>query len=154
MTSLPSEVLDLVHFSPMEDLILALLRLKFTTVPVQSLIASDQTFPVILIRRGEDFQYDGDSFVTSGTLRVNTFAEGLNADDDAALLGEAARVALQQSLNIVIPDKGHLSKFRVISMPVRRPDWATSTGPVQYADLPTGVVRYEATYEVAFRRPI
>jgi hypothetical protein len=153
MSSLPLEVLDLVEFDPLEDLVLSLLRLKFAVVPVRTLISSDQEFPFILLRRGDEWgRWDGDPrFISTGVLRVNTFAEGPEADKDAALLGEAVRVALTGSLNVVTPS-GHLTKVDPISLPIRRPDWATATGPVQYADLPSGVARYEAIYELAYRR--
>lgn len=154
--TLPDEVYDLVGFVPLEDVAQKALRLQFSEVPVQTLISATQTFPFILVRRGDDWgRWQGDSrFVTSGLLQVQTFAEGLNADEDAALLGEAVRVALYASVNIALPDAGHITRVDPISLPHRMADWASATGPVQYADLPNGVVRYESTYEVAYRRPI
>lgn len=158
--SLPQHVLDLVRFKPLEDLVLALLREKFQVgdepIPVQTLIRPDQTFPLVLIRKGDDWgrPETDQRFLASGTLVVHTFAEGLDADEDAALLGEAVREVLTTSINKVKPGLGHLTMVDPISLPSRSPDWATATGPVQYADLPDGVERYEAKYELAWRRPV
>ena len=154
--TLPNIVLSMVDFHPLEDIVLELLRARFpSTIPVQSLIADRQMFPFILVRRADDWgRWDGDSFVSSGTLAVHTFCEGLDADQDAALLGEAVRVALFDSINDVVPGKGHLTRIEPITFPRRMPDFATAVGPVQYADLPTGVVRYEARYDVSYRRPV
>jgi hypothetical protein len=38
--------------------------------------------------------------------------------------------------------------------PTRQSDWATSSGPVQYADLPSGFYRYQTNYTVKMRRPV
>lgn len=156
MSSLPIEVLDLVHFARLEALILQVLRDKFpASVPVKSQIAASQTFPFILVRRDNDWgRWQGDArFINTGTLVVHTICDGLNADADAGLLGEAVRNVLVGAVNTVIPELGHLTKVQPIGYPHRVSDWATATGPVQYADLPTGVVRYEASYDLAYKRP-
>ena len=156
MTSLPPEVFSLVEFTPLEDLALTALRAQFTEVPVQSLYAKGQPFPMILVRRGDDWGRPNNDtrFVQNGQLKVDTLCSGLNADEDAALLGEAVRVALMRSVNVVFPGIGHITNVDPIDLPRRVPDWATATGPVQYANLPEGVVRYEANYEVIFRRAL
>lgn len=155
-SSLPQEVLDLVVFSPIEDLVLALLRDRLPeSIPVQSLIADDQTFPLVLVRRTSDWgSWRGDGkFVDSGQVVVHTLTQGLNADSDSAYLAEAVRVILRDSVNKVVPERGYLTSATLVSSPRRVTDWATATGPVQYADLPTGVVRYETTYELGIRAP-
>jgi hypothetical protein len=154
--ALPAEVYALAEFSPLEDLVLALLRDKFAQVPVRSLITDPTTMPIIVIRLGDGWGvWNGDPrFITTGQLMVDTFADGLNADQDAATLGEAVRVALRDSINVVKPGLGHLTSVEPIHLPRRKADWATAIGPVQYADLPTGTVRYEADYDVAWRRPL
>ena len=153
--SLPDEILGLVEMEPVEDLVLAVLRSRIASVPVQSLIEDDQTFPAIIAHRGGSWgDWDGDPrFLDSGQLEVFCLAEGVEADTDAAHLSEAVRVVLRDAINKVIPGRGHLTKVELISAPKRVPDWDTATGPVQYADLPVGVVRYESIYAVEIRKP-
>ncbi len=52
-----------------------------------------------------------------------------------------------------MPGRGHLTRVQMTSAPRRVTDWATATGPVQYADLPTGVWRYETQYRIGIRKP-
>lgn len=155
-SSLHPDVLALVEMSPVEDLLLGLLPQRLTGVDVGSLIADDQAFPFVLIRRDGDWgEWGGDSrFVDSAQVSVQTFCAGLNGDSDAALLAEAVRVVLRDSVNKVVPGRGHLTKVHMIAAPRRQPDWATATGPVQYADLPTGVWRYETVFAIQIRRPL
>lgn len=155
-TTLPAEVLDLVQFHPIEDLLLAVFRDAFSQVEVITRYSKDQGFPVILLRRIDSWGRPDrdDRFVQTHQVVVHTLCNGLNAEEDASLLAEAAKVVLTNSVNKVMPGLGHVTMVDPISLPNMAPDWATSTGPVQYADLPTGVVRYEGIYEVAFRRPV
>lgn len=152
--ALPSEIEDLTEMAPVEDLLLTLLRQKITTVPIQSLYEDDQTAPMVLVRRSGDWgMWRGDRrFVDMGQVNVQCICSGIDADSDAAILSEAVRVALLQSVNIVVPPLGHLTAVQMLMSPRRTPDWATSSGPVQYADLPTGFMRYETIYEVTARR--
>lgn len=145
----------MVEMTPVEDLLLALLRAKLPEVSVQTLIRSNQTFPFILIRStGSWGAWEGDErFIDSSTVEVHAFCEGINADEDASLLSEAVRVAIRDSRNVVVPGKGYLISSEMLDRPKRSPDWATSVGPVQYADLPTGVERWEGAYRVTIRKP-
>lgn len=155
MTSLPPEVLALVEMSPIEDLLLALLPDKFGGIPVKSLIEDNQTFPFILVRNtGAWGEWEGDPrFLDAGTVTVHTFTDGINGDEDGALLSEAVRVVLRDSVNVVVPQRGHITKVELVSRARRVTDWATATGPVQYADLPTGVWRYESVFRIEIRKP-
>lgn len=141
--------------SPVEDLLLALLPSKLPGIAVKSLIKEDQDFPLVTARITGDWgEWSGDPrFLDAGQITVNAFCQGLNGDQDAALLAEAVRVVLRQSINEVVPGKGYLTKVKMISRPRRVTDWATATGPVQFADLPTGVWRYETTYQIEIRKP-
>jgi hypothetical protein len=161
---LPQSIRDRAEFSPVEDVVVPLMRDAFPELHVggeetnvQSLIEHDQTFPFILIRRSDSFgQFSGDHrFVDSAQVVVHTFCEDPDGDQDAALLADAVRVALRDAWlqHKVVPGRGHITGFDVLSVPHRVTDWATATGPVQYADLPTGVHRYEARYELSIRRP-
>lgn len=153
--ALPQEVLDLVEMHPLEDLVLSILDADIPSIPRGTRYSLSQSFPYILVRVIDDWGRPAQDhrFVVTRQLVVHTLCEGLNAEEDAALLGEAVRVALTRATNRVIPGKGWISKFDPISLPSQSPDWATATGPVQYADLPPGVVRYQGKYEVSYRRP-
>jgi hypothetical protein len=141
---------------PLEDLLLPLLRPRLTGISVQSLLHDDQTFPVVLVRSNGDWgNWSGDRrFIDTAQLNVQVFCDGLNADEDAAILSEAVRVVLIESINKVVPGWGHIIDVDMVSRPRRVADWASSTGPVQYADLPTQISRYETLYEVVARRQI
>lgn len=153
-STLPAEVLALVEMSPVEDLLLALLPTKLPGINVQSLIEDDQRFPLALVRAaGEWGEWSGDPrFLDAAQVVIHTFCEGIDADSDAALLGEAIRVVLRDSVNVVIPGCGHITKVDMVRRPRRLADWATATGPVQYADLPTGVMRYETVFNVEIKK--
>ena len=154
--ALPPEVLSLTEMGPVEDILLANLRPLFQPhIPVKTRVAKDQDFPLILVRRGDSFgDWRGESrFLDQALVVVHTFASGPDADEDAALLAEAVRVGMYQSVNNVIPGMGHITKVKMLASPRRAPDWVTATGPVQYADLPTGVERYETRYNVWIKRP-
>lgn len=155
VSSLPPQVLSLVEMRPAEDLLLDLVTPLLPGVNVGSLIADDQTFPFVLIRNvGAWGEWDGDPrFLDSAQVNVHVFCDGINADEDAALLSEAVRVVFNDIKNIVVPGKGHVVRVEMMERPRRVADWATATGPVQYADLPSGTVRYETIYHFIIRKP-
>lgn len=156
MTSLNQNVLNLVRFRPIEDLLLSVLRARLTGVSVQTLVWDNQDFPFVLVRANGDWgPWSGDKrFIDSGQVNVQVYCDGLDADQDAALLSEAVRVVLTDAINEVVPGVGHLVRVEQKIRPRRAADWATATGPVQYADLPTTVVRYETIYDISFKREI
>lgn len=155
-SSLDPEVLDLVEMSPVEDVLLGLLRERLTGVKVGAQYEDDQIFPSVLIRRDPDWgDWRGDPrFLDAGQVSISTLCNGLNADEDSALLAEAVRVILRDSTNVVVPSRGHVRKAKLVSAAHRVSDWATSTGPVQFANLPADVIRYQATYHVEVRKPL
>lgn len=154
--TLPAEILNLVEMHPVEDLAIQLLRDKITTIPVQSQINDDQVFPAIVIHRGDVIGewWGGDPrFVDHARLDVFCFTEGPDADRDGSLLAEAIRVVMRDSVNIVVPGLGHITRVEMTSPPRNAADWDTATGPVQYADLPAEVVRYSTTFALEVRKP-
>lgn len=154
--ALPQEILDLVEMHPVEDLVLTLLRERITSVPVQSQIEMNQTFPAIIIHRGDMIGewWGGDPrFIDNARLDVFCLVEGLNGDEEGVLLSEAVRVVLRDSVNKIVPGLGHLTKVEMTSPPRNAADWDTATGPVQYADLPNEVVRYATTFALTIRKP-
>ncbi|OKI45111.1 hypothetical protein [Micromonospora sp. CB01531] len=157
MAGIPQSVRARAELSPVEDLLLPILREGLPGVPVQSLIADDQTFPLVLPRRVPHFgEWAADQrFTDQADVIIHCFAQDPNGDEDAAILSEAVRVVLRDAwLNQKsVPGRGHLIRVDMTSAPRRATDWATATGPVQYADLPTGVWRYETAYRIDIRKP-
>ncbi|MEU8133238.1 hypothetical protein [Streptodolium elevatio] len=157
VAGLPAEIKALAELSPVEDLLLVVLREGLPGIKVQSLIERDQTFPFVLVRRDSNFgAWTGDSrFTDAARIAIQSFAPDPDGDTDAAILAEAVRVVLRNAwLNQkVYPGLGHIIRVDMASAPRRATDWATATGPVQYADLPTGVWRYETQYDVEIRKP-
>ncbi|MEU2111519.1 hypothetical protein [Streptomyces sp. NPDC019507] len=157
MAGLPQSVKALAELSPVEDLLLAVLREGLPEVRVKSLVDLHEKFPLVLVRRDPTWgQWQGDTrFTDAARIVINTFAPDPNGDEDAAILGEAVRVVLRNAWlkQKVYPRLGHIIRVDLNSAPRRATDWATATGPVQYADLPTGVWRYESIYDVQIRKP-
>lgn len=154
MTSLPPELFELVEFTPLEDIVLHHLRAAIPPpIRVGSLVATDQEFPFILVRRTPDWgRWAGDGkFIDAGQITVHSYCEGVNADTDCAFLGDAVRTTLRDAVNVPVSGIGWLTEVEMIQPPRRASDWATATGPVQYADLPEGVVRYEAIFQLVMR---
>lgn len=154
-TTMPQSVLDLIEMSPVEDLLLGLLPSKLPDVKFNTLIEPEQAFPFVLIRCGGSWgNWAGDQrFLDAAQVEVHTFAVGVNADEDAAKLAEAIRVILRDSVNVVVPQRGHITDIQMTSRPTRVTDWSTSSGPVQYANLPSGVYRYQTEYHLIIRKP-
>ncbi|MEU9605457.1 hypothetical protein [Streptomyces sp. NPDC048057] len=157
MAGLPPGIKALAELSPVEDLMLAVLQQGLPGIQVQSLISKNQTFPLVIARRDPSFgNWAGDTrFLDAARVAVHVFCEDPDGDEDAAILSEAVRVVLRDAWlkQVVYPGRGHITRVDLASAPRRQADWATSSGPVQYADLPTGVWRYEATYDIEIRKP-
>lgn len=156
MAGLPDNIKAIAEFCPVEDIILPILRDGLPSIEVKSLIAVGQQFPFVLARRSPGFgSWDGDPrFTDSAQVVVHTFCEDPNGDEDASILAEAVRVVLRNAWfdHVVIPGRGHITKLVMTSAPRRVTDWATATGPVQYADLPTGVWRYQTEFQVDIKK--
>jgi hypothetical protein len=125
MSSLPQSILAMVEFVPVEDLLLPILREALPDVAVQSLIEDEHdTFPFVLVRGRTNVtdSWDGDPrFIDIAMVAVHTFAEGLNSDQDAALLSEAVRVALRDAARrrVTVPGAGTLLEAKHRARPVR-----------------------------------
>lgn len=154
-STLPPSILAKVEMSPVEDLLLGLLPRELAGINVTTFIEEDQKFPFVLIRSAGSWgNWAGDPrFLDAAAITVATFCRGENADEDAALLAEAVRVTLRDSKNKVVPGRGHIVTVEMTERPRRVTDWATSAGPVQFADLPNDVMRWENTYHVIIRKP-
>lgn len=154
-SSLPASVLALVEMSPVEDLLLSLLRDGIPEVPINTLVKAEQTFPFVQVRStGSWGDWSGDPrFLDASTVEIYALCDGINADSDANLLAEAVRVVLRDSVNKVVPGKGHIVTHEMSDRPKRSSDWASTAGDVQYAELPAGVQRWESTHRVVIRKP-
>lgn len=154
---LPASVLALIEFDPIEDFMLAVLRQQLPDVQCYSLIPEAPPAFFIAARRVPVLgDWEGDErFVDVASMSVECFAQDPDGDEKGAILSEAARVGLRNAwrANITIPNRGSLTRCTMRSEPTRKSDWATSTGPVQYADLPNAWIRYETTYDLIIRKP-
>lgn len=156
-TPLPASVITLAELSPIEDILLYILRTGLPDVPTVSLIAEDPPPAFILARRQHSMgEWKGDPrFTDHARFTIHTYTEDPDGDAKGAILQEAIRVVLRNAwLNHVsVPGRGSIISIKMESDPSRVSDWATASGPVQYADLPTGFWRYEAVYSITIRKP-
>lgn len=157
MADLPPEVAALAQRVPIEDVLVAVLREAMPDIEVVTQIRKDQTFPVILGRRLPTFYFsNGDErFLEQADVAVHVFATDPDGDRDAAVISEAVRVALLNAWlnNWGTPDLGWIKDFQTLNAARRVADWATASGPVQYADLPSNTWRYEGRYRLTIRKP-
>lgn len=156
--ALPQKVLNLAQFSLEEDVLLAVLRGVFEPeIPVHALIEDATQYPFILVRKNHGMGINnGDPrFFSEGDVSIHTYTGGPDGDQDGGILSEAVRVVLHNAWqnNWHRPDLGSIVRIKMIEEPSRQADWATSSGPVQYADLPNGWYRYETVYNVRVRKP-
>lgn len=154
---LPASVLAKADFSPIEDIALAILREELPGLDIFSLIPKSPPDHFVITRRRSALgDWDGDPrFTDVGQVDVHIFAKDPDGDEKAALIGEAVRVAFRDAWldHRSVPGRGAVIRIKQTSDPSRKTDWATASGPVQYADLPTGYWRYESSYEFRVRKP-
>lgn len=155
---LPASVLNLVELSPCEDIVLAILRADLPDVPSYSLIPEEVPEFFVLVRRIPGYgNWDADPrFTDTGRFYIHAFARDPDGDEKGALISEAVRVVFRNATRErrVLPGLGSVINIDVDFEPTRKTDWATSSGPVQFADLPTGFWRYETIYDFNFRKPL
>lgn len=157
MSNLPPITASLAERVPVEDVLLAILGEALPDIEIVTQIRKDQTFPVVLVRRLPTFYFfSGDErFLEDADVAIHVFATDPNGDRDAAIISDAARVALRNAWlnNWGNENQGWIKHFTTLSPARRLPDWATASGPVQYADLPSNTWRYEGRYRLTIRRP-
>lgn len=162
----------LPRFGPSEDLLLRVFREYFYGDPyrldppwndkhkpfIRTLLPDDMDFPLLFVRRdkrsgSQNLDFSDQRHGLSMVATVETFSQGDDADLDSALLQEAVRQCLFEAVNKQKgwSDLGFLSSVNIWSQPARVSDYATSTGVVQYASLPNGVIRYESIYQFIVR---
>jgi hypothetical protein len=157
MSDLPTSVYALIENKPVEDIILAILREGLPDVSVVSLIPQEVPEHFVLVRRLQSLgDWHGDPrFTDEGRFAIHTYTADPDGDYKGAILSEAVRVVLRNASlhGWRHPDLGSVIEIAMVSEPTRATDWSTSTGPVQYADLPTGYWRYQSSYTLSVRRP-
>lgn len=163
--NLPVSVTDLVEMLPAEDIVLRVLHGAMPDVELRTMIEMDQSdmdnspqdrFFVLVRRVNIPGYWSGDDrFIDEAGISLQVFAKDPDADEVGAIVSEACRVALRNSARDRdwYPDLGGLVGVRMLEEPIRKTDWATSSGPVQYADLPAGYQRYETQFVIRVRRP-
>lgn len=92
-------------------------------------------------------------FIQSAPLSIETFTNGVDAEDDGYQLAESCRLALFWAWRkqYRVPGVGVLNKIGHVGAIARVSDFATSTGVVQYASLPKSAVRHEMNMRVIIR---
>lgn len=162
--NLPASVVAALELTPVEDFMLALLRDLHPDLLFFSWIPFDQTGeplaagPFVLVRREPSMStmnYD-ERFVDLANVSIQVFAKDPDADLKCALISEAIRSSLHKEARwpTYYPGLGSLVSVRRAEEAIRKTDWASGIGPVQFADLPAGFIRYEAVYSVQIRRPL
>lgn len=158
MTDLPASVYALIENKPVEDIVLAILREGLPDIPIYSLIPEATPEHFILVRRLTSLgDWEGDPrFTDAGRFVVHAYTADPDGDYKGAVLSEAVRVVLRNAgtgtRKWSDPELGSVISISMTSEPSRQTDWATSSGPVQYADLPTGYWRYESLYSIQIRK--
>lgn len=157
LPELPASVVGLIEFSPVEDIAVRILRDAMPDVPTFTLIPEDADEPFFFVvrRRPSLGNWDGDPrFSDEARILLQTFSQDPDGDEKCAWVGEAARVAFRNAWldHSNYPGLGSIIRIEQLSEASRKTDWATSTGPVQYADLPTGYWRYESEFTFWVRK--
>jgi hypothetical protein len=102
---------------------LAVLRDGLPGIEVKSLIAKNQTFPLVLVRRDPSFgNWTGDTrFLDAARVAIHVFCEDPDGDEDAAILSEAVRVVIRDAwlTQKVVPGRGHITRADLSSAPRR-----------------------------------
>lgn len=122
---------------------------------------SEEINPPMIIARAERRSgaiaqaVSDDRFLHTAIVSISTITSGVDADEIGEELQEAIRVCMRQAQRnqIVVPNGGHIAAIANSSSPSRVSDFATSTGIVQYASLPSGWVRWESLWQLILRNP-
>src|SRR5665647_3726490 len=123
MAGISDEIKALAELSPVEDLMLAILRDGLPGIEVQSLIEDVETFPLVTVRHESSFGgYPADPrFTDAASVIVMTFVSDPDGDEDSAILSEVCRVLLRNAWldHRVIPGRGHITRIDMSSPPRR-----------------------------------
>jgi hypothetical protein len=149
-------------FGSTDELLLHLLQDFFEgqDIHIGTLFSEEIDPPMIIARadrRSGSIAQDvsDDRFLQPVIVSVSTITSGVDADEIGEELQEAVRVCLRQAQlkQTVVPNGGYISRITNATPPSRVSDYATSTGVVQYASLPSGWVRFESVWRLILRHP-
>lgn len=160
--NIPAALLASVQLQPAQAVFKAILSTAIAPIPVHIALPTNPTLPFVLVRRLPgmgDWNGDSRGLADVARMAIHVYADGnqgVNAEYAALTLSEIIRVKLREAWQAQWSDPalGALVKLRMTSEPSRVSDWATSSGPVQYADLPAGTWRYESHYMAVVRPPL
>lgn len=155
---LPASVTEKVRFYPFEDILVEIFKRGLEGVKFVTYIAEDiEDYPYVTgFRFTPQAGWSGDPrFIDTGLIRINVFTSGEHAEDEGFFISEAIRVMMLQAHleRWHFPGVGSVLNIEMTVEPTESTDWATSTGVVQFADLPKGVLRSETVYRMTIRRP-
>lgn len=94
-------------------------------------------------------------FVREFFISIETFTEGLESDVESPKIHRAAEDAFTRAFygNEVLQDGAAWLVDYELAEPARRLyDWASATGPVQTADLPTNWTRWHSLHRIGIKR--
>lgn len=156
---LPDDILALSQMRPLEEFALYAMRHHISSTPVLTLIPEKLRFSTFyLVRRepGEGSWRGDHRFIDDGGIVISAYSADPNGEERASVMADAARVAMvnAQRENLYVPGAGWISRVKMPEEPVRKADWASSVGPVQYADLHSGFWRYEVHFQLMVRREL
>lgn len=158
---LPASVKPKVALVPYEDLVLTILRKKHPDMDFDSLISYDMRdfkYAFVNVRRypGDGYWSGRQRLLDDGSVLIEVFTKNPDGDAKGALISEALVNTIIEAghEHEYYPGLGSIVKAELIEEPIRKTDWVTATGPVQFADLPTGTWRYETRIALKVRPPL
>lgn len=168
MANLPAYIYEMAEYSPVIDVALAVLREAFPDLDeaghIVSLIPDKaNSLPLVLVRDSA-LNGAGQPFgLAQAVVDIHVFTEDPDAigfesgipsgEVQGAVLSEAIRVAMRDAWlrKVTYPGIASIANIQHVAGPRRVTDWATASGPIQYADLPTGYWRHESAYRITYK---
>lgn len=152
------ELIAKLRYQPVEVALLAILRpeLEPRGIKVHANVPGRPRIPFVLVRKltfPGNWKGDPRGLVNKSQVAIHVYTQNPDGDLKGVVLGEIVSSILQDASDNHWSDPlfGAITKIEMKNEPTRQSDWATSSGPVQYADLPEGAWRYEAHYEITTR---
>lgn len=156
--TLPASVTAAIQNPLIEDFAAPVLRQAYSDLTVWTLVPEDFGTDFqsgVLVRKGVGpgmNNSDPRGFTEEAWLVLDCFAKDPDGDYYAGQLAEAVRVAFRDAwLNQTVINNTWIARFNMPDEPARKPDFADSAGPVQYANLPQGFWRYQLKLDLIVR---
>src|SRR5690606_8310753 len=158
LNPIPAAVLEEDDLGLPQRLGLEIIKDWLPGVKIQTRIPTKIGGGFVLVRQIDGNGYwDGVPGLLNDTvIKVDTFTHGPNGESVGGRLQGAIRSVLFKAWRTqkVYEIDGHrmcLNRIHCTSDPTNVSDWATSSGPVQFADLSAGWFRWESRYEFIVR---